>query len=111
MNCVECGTAFAVPKSVKTVSCRRCGCTHFADTGNKFYPALSMHPIDTDGGVTSMWMLPYSRPIIQGLYECRFRHCEPDVVTLRWDGARFVAPRTGERIAMEQFMSWRGALC
>jgi hypothetical protein len=94
------------------VMCNRCGETYFCNNDEpprKFYPSLSMRPSGTEG-VASKWMLTHTRPILTGIYECRFRHTEPNVIPLMWNGASFVAPNTGERISMLNFMTWRGVL-
>lgn len=114
MRCTECSAWVTLPyaKSVNTVSCQRCGTTYFCNMDGpprKFYPALSMHPIDVQG-VASIWMPTHTRPVKPGDYECRFRNTEPNILLLRWNGAAFVVPETGERVQMIHFLSWRGAL-
>lgn len=111
-ECVECGTGVRVPP-VATTSCRRCGTVYWTDTRNKFYPSMSVHPVTytpADGlHATGMWMLPWTRPTRAGIYECRFRHTEPHVLRLHWDGKNFVTSQ-GERVQMTQFLTWRGVL-
>lgn len=113
IKCVECGAWVTLPsKSIKTVTCQRCGEVYFCNDDRpprKFYPALRMHPV-TETGVTSAWMPTQTRPIKQGLYDCRFRTTEPNIIRLHWNGAAFVVPDTGERVQMQHFLSWRGTL-
>lgn len=113
-SCTECSADVIVPLKVTTVSCRRCGDVSFVNDGapRRYYPALSMYPIDhqSDCSAVSKWMLPWTRPIRAGVYDCRFRHTEPHVIRLRWNGAGFVVPDTGERVSMRYFLTWRGML-
>lgn len=114
-KCCECSAWVNIPyaKSIKTVSCHRCGETYFCNDDlppRKFYPALSMHPIDTAGGVPSKWMPTTTRPVRPGNYECRFRSTEPAHVQLYWTGVMFAVPSTKERVQMRDFLSWRGVL-
>lgn len=115
-QCADCGVWVIIPsRSIRTVSCRRCGTTYLCNDGgvSKFYPSLSMFPVDTPitpCSCVSMWMLPWTRPIRHGLYDCRFRTIEPNIIRLRWNGAGFVVPDTGERVAMSHFLTWRGVL-
>lgn len=111
-ECTECGTGVRTPPTA-TMSCRRCGTVYWTDSGNKFYGCMSTHPIDyraPDGfGHVGCWMLPWTRPLRSGRYECRFRHTEPHVLTLLWDGATFTT-LDGKRVQMTQFLTWRGML-
>lgn len=116
-QCADCGVWVIIPsRSISTVSCRRCGTTYFSNHGatpSKFYPSLSMYPVDTPitpCSCVSPWMLPHTRPIRAGIYECRFRTIEPNIIPLRWNGVGFVVPDTGERVAMSHFLTWRGVL-
>lgn len=115
-QCTECGVAVTIPLKVKTVSCRRCGDVSFVNEGNvrRVYPALHMYPVDTkhDHGSDyplSIWMLPWTRPVRQGFYDCRFRHTEPNVIRLWWNGVSFTTA-DGQRVSMTQFLTWRGLL-
>ena len=116
MQCNECGSEVAIPLSLKTTSCKRCGDTYFVNDGppRRVYPALHMLPVDAhhDEGPDyplSKWMLPGTRPIVPGNYHVRFRHTDPEVFIAHWDGACFRAPN-GERVDMRNFMTWRGLL-
>ena len=114
-RCTECGAWVRIPyaKSVKNVSCHRCGEVFFCNVDGKpprkMYPALSMYPIGISGPV-SKWMPTTTRPIRVGLYETRFRTTEPSTYLLQWDGVRFLVPSTSERVQMRHFLTWRGVL-
>jgi len=113
-RCCECGTLVFLPSTVKTVSCRRCGETYFCNDDKpprKFYPALSMYPVDTADGAVSKWMPSHTRPIKPGAYDVRFRHTEPHILRAWWNGSRFVTMDGEPRpIVMTQFLAWRGML-
>jgi hypothetical protein len=115
-QCAECGVAVQIPRGLKTVRCRRCGDSSFITDGvpRRMYPALHMHPVNYDHGLkdypSSIWMQTHTRPVRPGIYECRFRHTEPNVIPLLWNGVSFVVPSTGERVVMTQFLTWRGCL-
>ncbi|HEX8586196.1 MAG TPA: hypothetical protein VF680_17520 [Allosphingosinicella sp.] len=98
----------SVPRGIASTSCPRCGEVYWTETGNKFYPALRMYPVTTDG-VVSKWMLTGTRPLMIGEYECRFRHTDPHHIRLWWNGMRFVSLK-GEPVDMTHFLSWRGML-
>lgn len=115
MQCTECGANVAVPLSLKTVSCTRCGDAYFVidATMRRMYPMLHMlpvdHPLPCDGYPLSKWMMPHTRPIIAGNYHVRFRHTEPEVLIAHWDAVCFRAPNR-QRVDMRNFMTWRGLL-
>lgn len=114
-QCSECCATVKLPISskIKTVTCARCGDVSLLTDGERrrFYPALHMQPLiaalqpDT---VYSAWMPPHTRPVIPGAYECRFRTTEPHTLALQWDGVKFTA--AGRRVAMGDFLTWRGVL-
>jgi hypothetical protein len=116
-QCSECGTTVRLPisPSIKTVTCARCGDVSMLTDGvrRRFYPALHMHPMTslTPGPelleAVSIWMPTHTRPIIPGIYECRFRTFD-EVLPLQWDGMKFVA--AGQRVRMHDFLTWRGVL-
>ena len=110
MQCSECGTTVALPSSVKTVTCRRCGEVYFVNDGEeprRFYPSFKMYPFEHDG-IESKWMPTFTRPLRTGTYQCRFRNTEPNVIDLYWDGWCFRA--LGLRVRMTEFLTWRGML-
>lgn len=116
MQCLECGRTVAVPLSVKTVSCPRCGDAYFVNNGppRRAYPALHMCPVDhahNEGPdyPFSKWMLPHTRPIVPGVYHVRFSCTEPRVLIAHWDGGAF-RTADGQRVCMRTFMTWRGIL-
>lgn len=115
--CCECGTNVVIPIVVKTVSCRHCGDVYFiGELGNvrRVYPSLHMqpvtHPLPCSNYPLSKWMMPWTRPIRAGIYHCRFRHTEPHIIELMWQGAFFVVPSTGERVDTSHLLTWRGVL-
>lgn len=60
------------------------------------------------GAKPSPWMLPQTRPLEPGVYECRFRGVEP-VLPLWWDGRGFNVSETDSRaVQMGTFLTWRG---
>lgn len=109
-TCAECRALNRRPVSVKTSACVRCGDVTWLHDGKwgRFYPMLHMLPATADGPV-SKWMPGTTRPVVAGLYDTRFRHTEPTVIRLLWDGRHFVAP-DGRRVEMTQFLSWRGVM-
>lgn len=114
-RCCECGTSVIVPKVVSTVTCQRCGDVSFVTDGivRRMYPALHMYPVTHQlpdpQYPFSKWMPTGTRPVVSGLYHARFRHTEPHVLTLQWTGCKFV-DSSGTRVAMSQFLTWRGVL-
>lgn len=51
-------------------------------------------------------MLPTTRPLVEGMYECRF---DGDVeLTLKWDGRGFCLG-DGRMVRCTTLTSWRGA--
>lgn len=108
--CTECGATVRIPRVVSTVTCQRCGDVSFCDGGvaRRMYPALTMCPLGTFGGVESKWMPTHTRPVRSGLYECRFRDIEPRVIVLHWNGRHFT--HCGEPVRMRHFLTWRGVL-
>lgn len=111
MHCTECGIRLDVPRKVATVTCPRCGCVFWTESGNKFYPALSMHPVThvAEHYALSKWMPTGTRPVVVGAYDVRFRHTEPATIVLWWNGMRFVA-LDGRRVDETQLLTWRGVL-
>lgn len=89
--------------------CRKCGAVHSILRGSASIISPVMAPIDAAGRV-SPWMLPWTRPVARGWYECRFTDVEPRVLRLWWNGLYFVSMDTwsGKRIRMQTFLSWRG---
>lgn len=66
-----------------------------------------MMPIDA-GTKLSPWMLPQTRPIVDGIYECRFRGLDAPL-RLWWNGRNFQAGYTDSRaVQMATFLTWRG---
>lgn len=110
--CDECRTRISIPRTVSTVTCRRCGETYFSESQRKFYPELSMYPITITGefAAVSKWMPTHTRPVRPGIYECRFRTTEPHVLRLNWTGIRFVTVDDGQAVSLRDFLSWRGML-
>lgn len=111
--CVECGAANCFSPQLKTVSCRKCGDVCFitnSELGGRMYPSLHMYPIDTIECIESKWMLPWTRPVRTGIYEVRFRTTEPHVLQAWWNLRDFVTIDTKKRIAMRDFLTWRGVL-
>jgi hypothetical protein len=115
-KCTECGAVVNIPLKLKSVTCPDCGDGSFVNDGavRRMYPGLHMYPVDhahSHGAdyPPSKWMLPWTRPVIPGNYDVRFRHTEPAVLRLRWNGACFVTAE-GQRVQMTQFLTWRGAL-
>lgn len=116
--CVECGAANRFSPQLKTVSCRKCGDVCFitnGELGGRMYPSLHMYPIDVaGGGVESKWMLPWTRPVREGWYELRFRTTEPHIIRALWSNGVFwgvtQVNHPYERIAMRDFLTWRGVL-
>jgi hypothetical protein len=110
--CVECGAANRFSPQLKTVSCRKCGDVCFitnGELGGRMYPSLHMRCLEVDG-VESKWMLPWTRPLQAGTYELRFRTTEPHIIRAWWNLRDFVTIDTKERIAMRDFLTWRGVL-
>lgn len=115
-KCTECGAAVRIPVVVTTVSCKRCGDTLFVNDGpvRRVYPALHMLPIDTKHTngpeyPPSKWMLPWTRPVVNGWYDCRFRNTEPHVLRLWWNGRTFTTGK-GEPVNCSFLLTWRGLL-
>ncbi len=111
MICTECGATIA-PSATSTVRSRRCGDVYYTETGRRVYPALHMYPVThprDPGYPLSKWMLPWTRPLMPGMYHVRFTSTEPRVLLAWWDGANFVNMQ-GERVCMTDFLSWRGVL-
>lgn len=112
--CAECGASNHLPLVVKTVTCHRCGDVCLVTDGKltRFYPSLHMMPIDYVPAdscyAVSKWMPTHTRPVASGVYECRFRHIEPTVLRLWWNGVAFL--HAGKRVDMTQFLTWRGVL-
>ena len=117
--CSECSTHVQLPLSpkIKTVTCPRCGDVSMLTDGvrRRFYPALHMTPfphphIASEDDIVSAWMPTHTRPVAIGMYECRFRTTEPHVLLLKWDGIKFVDGTMDTRVAMRDFLTWRGVL-
>ena len=114
-RCTECHTNVAVPRAaLKTATCKRCGEVYLLPSQQRIYPSLHMRPIDiappADGCcAVSKWMPTETRPIEQGFYDCRFRHTEPRVFRLYWNGVTFITGK-GQRVALHNFLTWRGLL-
>ena len=114
-ECAECGALTFLPLTARTVTCHRCGDVCFVTAGavQRMYPALHMRPIDHPHGLgadypPSKWMPTHTRPVAAGMYECRFRHIEPEVVRLYWNGWRM--QHDGVPVDMSNFLTWRGVL-
>ena len=117
-NCCECGRAIPLPRSVKTVSCARCGDVYLCNDGappRRMYLSLHMLPLDAPSPSDipadyppSRWMQPHTRPIRPGLYECKFRHTGEAVFVLEWTGYYFM--HFGPRVDCTQLLTWRGVL-
>jgi hypothetical protein len=85
--------------------CRHCGMVHCVQRG---HPAVAISPPMLPygvGGRTSPWMLPWTRPVSAGLYECRFGGGNR-IILLFWNGKRFTYQE--QPVAMTTFTSWRG---
>lgn len=136
-QCTECGTAVRIPlcnkprystagfkgcithrnvtlrAPIPTVTCPRCGDVSDIDEQGhvqRRYSALHMMPVDHDDGTLSKWMLPHTRPIRPGLYQCKFRHTGDSFgPSLRWTGYYFACP-LGRRVDCTQLLTWRGVL-
>lgn len=103
MNCHYCSSPLQ-PFAPSNIRCGRCGAVHHSD-GTVISPKMIAVP--TDGyWRASPWMLPHTRPLELGNYECRFSDTEPTLLVLQWDGARFTYQ--GQRVRMATFMTWRG---
>lgn len=102
-SCEQCGTQLLRPFSrlVLTMRCRRCGCVYHVD-GERISPF--MRPVE-EGRTLSPWMLPHTRPVEPGDYECEFRNVGR--LTLHWDGLMFT--HGGRRVQMRDLKTWRGS--
>ena len=113
-QCSECCAIVRLPLSptIRSVTCPRCGDVSMITDGRvrRVYPALHMRPIGTPDGVVSKWMDGRVRPVAAGMYECRFRHLEPAVLPLYWDGACFREGIGGRRVQCVGLLAWRGWL-
>jgi hypothetical protein len=80
----------------------------------RFYPALHMGPfhscVSEASDIVSAWMPTHTRPIIPGIYECKFRTTGDAILPLVWEGMKFIAAHDGRRVAMGDFLTWRGVL-
>ena len=81
------------------------------DGWRRMYPALHMFPLTNlrDPNPTySKWMPTRTRPVFHGEYDVRFRHTEPAVLRLMWDGRRW---HSGEQpVDSRNLLTWRGVL-
>lgn len=60
------------------------------------------------GAKRSPWMLPHTRPLAAGCYQCRFRDIDA-VLPLWWDGRGFNVSETDSRaVQMGTFLTWCG---
>ena len=107
MRCVDCNSVLSSAAwskgRVVPVRCRRCGTVHSSYDGSRISPV--MDPLER-GRRLSPWMLGWTRPLIPGTYECRFRCIEPVTIYLYWNGKRFTF--NNEAVRMRTFLTWRG---
>lgn len=85
--------------------CRKCGAVHAVHRGEVEVISRPMMPIDTSHGEVSPWMLHYTRPVVIGMYECKFFDVGVSLF-LQWDGHGFV--HDGQYVQMRTFQTWRG---
>jgi hypothetical protein len=114
MQCVYCAGAlkvfsFQLKESATTpqrVSCGKCGSNHVLHKGS--VEAINPRPLPGGEGTRHMpWRDASTRPIVPGLYECRFVEIEPNAIVLWWNGREFT--HEGQRVAMRTFVAWRGS--
>jgi len=111
-DCKRCGTRVVFGQYIKTVwakpqpdRCPRCGAVHAVLLGDVDVISPVVLPLGAPGR-TMPWQLPHTRPIVAGMYECRFSDCEPTILVLHWDGRNFI--HDGKRVRTATFLSWRG---
>jgi hypothetical protein len=112
--CERCGHAntaygwrdYSTPKPD---SCWRCGAVHSILGSEATVISPVNAPLDAapTNARRSPWMLPWTRPVLLGLYECRFSDLEPHMIVLRWDGHRWRAA-DDRPVSDRTFLSWRG---
>jgi hypothetical protein len=50
------------------------------------------------------------RPVVPGIYECRFRTTGDHVLSLYWDGRALRTSPEGKRVVTSDLLAWRGWL-
>lgn len=107
-NCEQCGSGLLPPhmarKCVTTLRCKRCGCVYRAEGVELDRISPDMVPLGM-GVKLSPWMLPWTRPVVTGFYDCRFSDVA-QVLRLHWNGRWF--EHDGQRVLMTTFQTWRG---
>jgi hypothetical protein len=113
-ECARCGARIEFSAYVRLMMwgesatadrCRKCGAVHAVHRGEVEVISRPMMPIDTSHGEVSPWMLHYTRPVVVGMYECKFFDVGVSLF-LQWDGHGFV--HDGQYVQMRTFQTWRG---
>lgn len=101
-KCARCNTT-QPDSAFQPVRCRRCGAVHAH--GEVISPVMG--PFSERRA--SPWIGSPARPVVVGIYECRFRQLD-QVLRLRWTGARFCIDEDNARtVQCHTLISWRGA--